>query len=375
MKILISGGGAAAVEAAIWARQSTAESEIVLCTAEPILPYRRPLLPMALIQDIPPERFFINPAEFYRQHNIKIKFNMTAQRADVRAKRVFFKEQEPEYYDRLIIAIGSSARQIIQPGLVDNVFTLHDYCDVEAIRTALASRESVTVVGGGILGLECAYSLLSSGRKVTIIESRNSLMQGLLDDECSAYLLRQIRQTDNLTVLTGCRLDHLCNINHRIRCKFSSGTLHQLTTDCVICAAGIIPGQISGLSPESWQVDEFMKLNGVDDVFGAGDCVKAAGCRAGSYSTARRQGRIAGLNASGAMVKFEVPVPEIRAAFAQTKLYCAGNTAGNGSVEKCEITSRGLQKLYYRQNKLVGAVLIGDTAQSGNIYQAIEQKQ
>ena len=88
MKILISGGGAAAVEAAIWARQSTAESEIVLCTAEPILPYRRPLLPMALIQDIPPERFFINPAEFYRQHNIKIKFNMTAQRADVRAKRV-----------------------------------------------------------------------------------------------------------------------------------------------------------------------------------------------------------------------------------------------------------------------------------------------
>ena len=378
MKILILGGGAAAVEAAIWARQSSDTNEVVLCTAEAVLPYRRPLLPMALTQEIMPERFFIHPAEFYQKHNIAVKLNMNAQKVDISEQKVLFENQLAEYYDRLIIAIGSSARHIIQPGIVDNVFTLHNYSDAEAIRTVLADCTDIAVIGGGVLGLECAFSLLQTNRQVTVIESKDVLMPGVLDDECSAYLLEQLRKHSNLTVLTGTRLDHVCNVNRQVQCKFSTGTIRHLTADCVICAAGIIPAHLSGLyakEPADWQVDSFMQLHGMENIFGAGDCVKVAGCAGGSYTAARLQGRIAGINAAGGRIKFEVPIPESRATFGQTKLYCAGNITSPGSIEKCEVTSAGLQKFYYRQNKLVGTVLIGDTSQSGNVFQVIAAKQ
>ena len=378
MKILILGGGAAAVESAIWAKQSSEQSEVVLCTAEAVLPYRRPLLPAALTQDIIPERFFIHPAEFYQQHDIEIKLNMIAEKVDIKAQKVLFKDKEPEYYDRLIIAIGSSARHIIQPGIVDNVFTLHNYSDVEAIRSVLPDCDNIAVIGGGVLGLECAFSLLQTNRQVTVIESKSNLMHGVLDNECSEYLTGQLKKYNNLTILTGTKLDHLCNVNCKVQCKFSTGTIRHLTADCVICAAGIVPAHLPGLSAEEtadWQVDEFMHLNGLKNVFGAGDCVRVAGCTGGSYTAARLQGRIAGINAAGGRIRFEPPIPESRAAFAQTQIYCAGNTADRGCIEKCEINSSGLQKFYYRQNKLTGTVLIGDTSQSGNVFQVISDKQ
>ena len=378
MKILVLGGGASAVEAAIWARQSSETNEVVLCTAEAVLPYRRPLLPMALTQDVMPERFFIHPAEFYQKHKIAVKLNMNAQKVDVKSQKVLFENQTSEYYDRLVIAIGSSARHIIQQGIVDNVFTLHNYSDAEAIRSALPDCADIAVIGGGVLGLECAFSLLQTNRQVAVIESKDGLMHGVLDDECSAYLLEQLQKHSNLTILTGTKLDHVCNVNRKVQCKFSTGTIRHLTADCVLCAAGIIPAHLTGLYEEEtsgWQVDSFMQLNGLANIFGAGDCVKVAGCTGGSYSAARLQGRIAGINAAGGRVEFEPPIPESRATFGQTKLYYAGNITSLGSVEKCEVTSAGLQKFYYRQNKLVGVVLIGDTSQSGNVFQVIADKQ
>ena len=72
MKIVIAGGGQAAVESAVAARKFSPDAQIDIYSAESFLPYRRPTLSGLLGADrkLDDKTFYIKNADFFTSQNI-----------------------------------------------------------------------------------------------------------------------------------------------------------------------------------------------------------------------------------------------------------------------------------------------------------------
>ena len=76
MKIAVIGGGVAAFEAAVAARQNAPECEIVMLSREAVPPYRRPALSGMVAQEVDQARFLLKNAEFFAAEKIELKLGV-----------------------------------------------------------------------------------------------------------------------------------------------------------------------------------------------------------------------------------------------------------------------------------------------------------
>ena len=374
MRIIIIGGGPAAVEAALRAREVDKLSQIIIFSAEKILPYRRPLLVKMLSQSFSENRFFLHNKNFYDQHRIEIRLNSEVAFIDWSEKRIGLANHTFESYDRLILATGGISRQIPQRGSGKSVFSLHDQSDLPNLQQRLPEIENCLIIGGGVLGLEIMQEMLNQNLKVTVIEGTDHLLKGVVDKECADFIQKQLLKQDKLTILTGSRVKLLENGSDYVRCHLESGITRTISGNIAINAAGIIPRQLSWLpavKTNSLEVDEYMKVKGFDDIFAAGDCAYFPGLRSGSYMNAVYMGRLAGTNLLGTAEAITVQPPELRSSFANIKLYCAGITNDDSLAAATSSKNNSLRKLYYRNDQLVGCTLINDLGGAGEFYQLI----
>jgi NADPH-dependent 2,4-dienoyl-CoA reductase/sulfur reductase-like enzyme len=144
-----------------------------------------------------------------------------------------------ESFDRLILATGGKAsvpQMPIAPGAL--VFTLREYLDLVKLNAFLPECRQVVIIGGGVLALEIADSLLTRNIQVTVLERSDQLFPGKMAPDAAAELLARLNDHENL----------------RIRCAVSAagiGRAGVLTesgevfpADAVICAAGSAPRTI-----------------------------------------------------------------------------------------------------------------------------------
>jgi len=75
-------------------------------------------------------------------------------------------------YDELFVATGATERKLEIPGLDES----HVTYAIEAFRKGTVEGESILVVGGGLTGCEIAYQLARQGKKVTIIELTDTIL-------------------------------------------------------------------------------------------------------------------------------------------------------------------------------------------------------
>jgi hypothetical protein len=98
-------------------------------------------------------------------------------------------------YDRLVLATGGRARLLADlPDGIANVVTLRSAADAQALRTHLNDFRSMTVIGGGFIGLEFAATGCSLGKAVTVVESAPRLLARAVSPEVSTYVLQVHRE-------------------------------------------------------------------------------------------------------------------------------------------------------------------------------------
>ena len=102
MDIIIAGGGVSAFEAALAARKSSPDCNIIIHSAESIPPYRRPALP-GLISASEEEfaKIFIRKEDFYQANNIQLVLNSRLTGMDPAKKEVTFNGTQICRYDKL----------------------------------------------------------------------------------------------------------------------------------------------------------------------------------------------------------------------------------------------------------------------------------
>jgi nitrite reductase (NADH) large subunit len=337
--------------------------------AEPHGTYNRILLSTYLGGFAEPNSLWLNPLEWYEQRGVFVHCGVRAEKID-RGERVVVgaggKVAEP--YDRLVIATGS--RPFVPPlegSDQKGVFVFRTLDDCHAIAAHAQDCDTAVVLGGGLLGLEAARGLLSHGLRVTVVEIAPHLMAQQLDPT-GGELLRHKLEAMGVRVLCGAAAVALPGEDGEVcSVRLKDGT--DLDADMVVISCGIRPNvevaKEAGLAVERAVVVDDQLRTTDPAAFAVGECAQHRGKVYGLVDPVYEQARVLADVLTGVS-------PD--ATYTGTRLATTLKVMGvdllsmgevNGAGADCEVVShldpaKGVyKKLVLRDNRLVGAVLLG----------------
>ncbi|MGE8366133.1 FAD-dependent oxidoreductase, partial [Cupriavidus sp.] len=134
-------------------------------------------------------------AGFFERSNMLLRLNARATGIDRAARTVTVSTGETLSYDKLIIATGSYPFVPPLPGKDrKDCFVYRTIEDLEAMQECGARSKIGVVIGGGLLGLECAKALRDMGLQTHVVEFAPRLMAVQVDDGGGAMLRRKIEE-------------------------------------------------------------------------------------------------------------------------------------------------------------------------------------
>jgi NADPH-dependent 2,4-dienoyl-CoA reductase/sulfur reductase-like enzyme len=187
-RVVIVGASLAGLSAAEKLRELGYDEEIVLIGGEDEDAYDRPPLSKQIITgEWAPERTRLRPIGHYAALNIDHRPGVWAQGLDLRAQEVDCGPDGKFIYDRLIIATGSSVRELSLTRGFEEIYYLRTLKDSLALASALDRHPKLVVIGGGFIGAEIASSARARGIEVTLIETQPRLMSRVLGPKAAAH--------------------------------------------------------------------------------------------------------------------------------------------------------------------------------------------
>ncbi|ELU13703.1 hypothetical protein CAPTEDRAFT_220434 [Capitella teleta] len=166
--ILLIGGGPASLVCAETLRKEGYTGNITMSTNETNLPYERVKLSKAIGVDA--KTIGLRKKDFYSDHNIVIRTDMTAKKLNTVLNTVTFENGEQLFYDKLLIATGVRPRVMTCKGSdLKNIVNLRSPEDGAAILKNGEGKD-VVIVGASFIGIEVAASLGPKAKSLTIVD-------------------------------------------------------------------------------------------------------------------------------------------------------------------------------------------------------------
>ncbi|MBL1078595.1 NAD(P)/FAD-dependent oxidoreductase [Nocardia sp. 2] len=172
-RFVIAGGGLAAAKLAEALRGNDFDGHISLICGEERLPYERPPLSKdCLLGKKTPDDCIVDPAQWYRDHNVEVLLGTLVTGVDRSTKTVALPDGTTLPYDKLALATGSRPRKLPVPGAdAVGVHTMRNAEDTEALLEIFRTARKLVIVGGGWIGMEVAAAARTAGLEVTILEA------------------------------------------------------------------------------------------------------------------------------------------------------------------------------------------------------------
>jgi NADPH-dependent 2,4-dienoyl-CoA reductase/sulfur reductase-like enzyme len=166
--IVIVGGGPAAQAAAASYREAGGRGRVRILAAEPLLPYERPPLSKEFLRgEMPRFDLLLEPAQWYREHEIEVVRGTRVERIDTEKGLALTDEGVAYRFEQCLLATGARPQAPEALG-VDLPFVQRIRSIPDAERLARAAGCRVLVVGSGFIGCEAAVSLAMRNAKVTV---------------------------------------------------------------------------------------------------------------------------------------------------------------------------------------------------------------
>ena len=366
MHAVIVGAGAAGISAAETIRKYDGDSEITVINKEKGLPYSPVALPEYIEGKISKEQLFLWDNYFIKKMSINYVSDKCVVNIDTRERKVRLADGNSLSYDKLLIASGAS------PALTEDlinrkgVYTLRTIQDAEAIRHNI--KERVVIYGAGAVAVKIAVALRNLGIDVIMV-CRSRVLRRLFDEDVC-------RLIHDLLIANGVKIigvhDQMRLLGNPI--EYLSIADQKIRVDGVIAALGVKPntqflnGQKIHLAPSGGIVVNERLETSVKDVFAAGDCTETRNITSGKsyvialWPPAVKQGKIAALNMLGANVVYEGALSENVIDIFGTVFASIGSLEG----EKIDLKKHdGITRLTIKNEKLVGAQLVGDVDSAG----------
>ena len=381
MDYIIIGNGVAGTEAAKAIRQRDPSAEIKIFTQDYYPFYSRPRLPELLAREVGVEEIFVHNCEWYHKNKIQLYLNCTVKNIDTKNQKITLVDKSNFTYDKLLLALGSSG--VLPPiegiNTIEGIFTLRSVEDVLTITKRAALSKTVTLIGGGLLGLEAGNGLGKLGLSVTVVEFFDRLLPRQLDGEGSVILQKQMEDI-GLKFFLGAQSKSIKNSGNTKILELKDGRV--IESNFILVSAGIKPNiilaQETGISVNKGILANDRMETNITHIYAAGDVAEHKGRIYGIWPAAQRQGVIAGSNMAGGNEMYMGTVPSTSLKVAGIHLTSMGDIlTEDKTVEQVKVKNSSkntYKKLFIKDGKLVGAIFLGDTKNAYEMGQLMEKK-
>lgn len=378
-KFVILGGGTAALNAAKAIRQRNATAAVTMISEETELPYDRPMLTKNMFGAVCNGAIASVDAEWYKENNVTLLLGSKVERIDAGRKEVVLADGTAYPYDKCIYALGSySFVPPIKGKELPEVTPVRTIADVMKVRSFAEGAKSAVVIGGGVLGLEAAWELRKEKLDVTVLEGAPVPMAGKVDAE-TANLLIGIAAKDGITIKTGVKISEIAGNGHVDGVLLEGG--EKIPADLVIISTGvranIAVAEDAGLITERAVVVNEKMETGVEGIYACGDCAQFNGANIAIWPVASEMGRIAGANAAGEALPYRPETQGMTFHGINTALFAIGDVGTKPDAQYKILEIRDdkkstLEKYYFVNNVVCGAILLGDTSKMATASEAIK---
>ncbi|MFG1653472.1 nitrite reductase large subunit NirB [Micromonospora sp. NPDC049275] len=361
---------------------------ITMFGEEPYGNYNRILLSNVLSGVDDEAGIFLNDMSWYAENGITLHVGTRVTRIDRFARRIYADDGTETPYDKLIIATGSRAFVPPIPGIHrpgrgyhQGVFAFRTIDDTRNMIRYAREHERAVVIGGGLLGLEAARGLQNHLAHVTLVHAAGHLMNAQLDAQAGAILRRSIERL-GIEVVLGAHTTEVLGKHAVTGVKLKDG--RTVACDVVVVAAGIRANAemaaTSGLPVERGiVVDDQMRVQDEVDIYSVGECAQHRGETYGLVAPLWEQARVLADHITGTN-----PNAAYHGSRLATKLKVAGVDVASMGLKEAERDDdetivfaeprKGVYKsLVIRDDRLVGAILLGDVRKVAFLMQAFDR--
>jgi nitrite reductase (NADH) large subunit len=386
-QFIIIGNSAAGIAAAEAIRSKDKQTKIVIISDEDYFSYCRCLISYYLAAEIEEEKIIYRDKSFYEQNNIELILNKKVQRLDPKKARVILEDKTSYSYDALVIATGASPKFPTLPGIKKrNVTGFRTIKDAKAISGLVPVTHSACVLGGGLIGLKSAYALSKRKVEVKVIIKSKQVLSQMIDQTAAGMVQRRLEE-NGIEIMFGLEVCEIIGNGDIKAVKLDSGKAIGCST--VIVAKGISPNidliKDTGINiNQGIIVDENMQTN-IPNIYACGDVCESYDLTLGKpainalWPIAVEQGKLAGLNLCGEKTIYQGSLGMNSIEFfglpiVSLGVYKIDKQSGFQELIREDLKSSLYKKLIIKDNRLFGAVMVGDIKNSGLFLRLIKEK-
>lgn len=250
---VIVGVGIAGNKAAGTLREHDPNCRITIITMTSLPYYNRYDLPRVFRGCSDWRELIVHPPAYYEENRIILRRNSQVVNVDGRSRTISFAHNEDMHYDRLLVCTGG--RSHLPEGLSEYKHLMNDFTSFEAAMTAfkrLPPGGRVLMLGGDMIGLDLARTLIDTGYQVTLVVSEYTFWPHRVDTEDRANFLKALERM-GIEVFDGPPLERVEEgaEGRQTRCLVFEDS-SELFGDAVMPFCGLVPSV------------EFMLGSGVD---------------------------------------------------------------------------------------------------------------
>lgn len=279
--IVVIGSGLAGFNTVKEFRKLDKETPLVVLTSDDGRSYSKPMLSTGFTKEKSADELALaSPEQVAEQFNVTVRTGVHVAGIDTEKQRVLLPDDHLDY-SQLVLALGADTwTPPLEGDAVGEVFSINDLGDYGRFRQALAGKQSVTILGGGLIGCEFANDLRNGGFQVNLVEPLGRCLPMLLPEPASAAVGRGLESL-GVTFYFGplAKAVHHGENGDTLVTELSDGS--HLQSDLVLSAIGLRPridmAKEAGLRTNRGILTDQSLRTSAANVYALGDCAEVQG--------------------------------------------------------------------------------------------------
>jgi NAD(P)H-nitrite reductase large subunit len=390
-RYVIIGNGIAGTTTADTLRKNDPNCSIHLLTNEPYPLYNRVSLPRFLQGVIVEQKVMIRDFAWHEQRNLQLITETMVTDVNTEERVVLTDNGQTLPYDALLVATGGWANPLRTPGAegTKNIYNFVTLDDTRTIIARMLESHTALAYGGSFISYELCDGFAVRKLDTTWLMRGPYWLRSSLDPE-GGEVVDNIAKKFGVHVIHGDQIESVVP-NNGVPGYVKTKQGREIQADVIGVGLGItLNTQILANTPVEVRsgvvVNEYLETN-VPGVYSAGDVAEFYDPTIDQYHTmgtwdnAMAHGRIAAVNMAGGHEAY-IDVPTYTSPLFDVNIAVVGTAETNNpelqSIARREPGEKGnenYRKLFFRENKLVGVLMIGSPKGRKKLVEIVKNQQ
>lgn len=386
-RFVIIGGNIAGTTLAESLRKENQDVQITLIERDHNPCYSRVLLPHYVKDKIPREKVFMKTLAWYGEHNIEFMHGVEALSIDATNRFVATSEGREIPYDKLIITTGGEVSTLPLPQR--EVAYFRGIEDADQIKTFISElllapegERRMLVYGGGFIAMEFINFCKHFGLDCDVAMRSSGFWSKVISQGAQAILQKQV-EASGFRMTTGVEIKALLGGDHVKGAVLSNGD--DLPVSMVGVGIGIQPethlfeGMGLTMGKTGIITNNYFETN-VEHVYAIGDIAEFEDIMVGrtlgygNWMNAQMQARVLAKTLTGTRTPFELVSSYSTNLLGKELVFIGDTSREHAKVRQLELTDDVSVEIFDRDDRTVGATLIGDVSKRAMITKAIKEQ-